>query len=77
MSDHLSLPFEMLSDADLELGDALRLRAFTVDGRRLYKRLTLVVADGRIEHAFYPIFPPGEHAAEVLRWLREHPGGRG
>ena len=36
VSDHLSLPFEMLSDADLELGDVLRLRAFTVGGRRLY-----------------------------------------
>jgi peroxiredoxin len=30
----------------------------------------LIVTDGRIEHAFYPIFPPDRHAAEVLEWLR-------
>jgi hypothetical protein len=26
-----------------------------------------------IEHAFYPIFPPDQHAGEVLRWLVAHP----
>jgi peroxiredoxin len=73
--ERLDLPFEILSDPALELADALRLPTFTADGNRLYKRLTLVVAGGRIEHAFYPIFPPDEHAAEVLGWLREHPRG--
>ena len=41
-------------------------------GERLFSRLTLVVTDRRIEHAFYPIFPPDQHAAEVLEWLRGH-----
>jgi peroxiredoxin len=40
---------------------------------RLYRRLTLVVRDDAVEHAFYPIFPPDTHAAEVLDWLRSHP----
>ncbi len=66
----LRLPFSILSDAGLELADALRLPTFSVDGRDLYKRITLIVTDGRIEHAFYPIFPPNEHAGEVLSWLR-------
>jgi peroxiredoxin len=74
--ERLHLPLEILSDPELELADALRLPTFSADGRRLYKRLTLVVTDGRIEHAFYPIFPPDRHAAEVLRWLRDHGGGR-
>jgi hypothetical protein len=51
--------------------DALRLPTFTADARRLYSRLTLVVRDGRIEHAFYPVFPPDRHAAQVLAWLRD------
>ena len=34
---------------------------------------TLVVRDGRIEHVFYPIFPPNTHAQQVLDWLRDHP----
>jgi peroxiredoxin len=70
----LRLPFPLLSDSDGRLAEALKLPTFTVDGETLLKRLTLVVRgakDGmaRIEHVFYPVFPPGEHAAEVLGWL--------
>jgi peroxiredoxin len=36
----------------------------------LYKRLTLVITAGVIEHVFYPVFPPNEHAGQVLAWLR-------
>jgi peroxiredoxin len=75
MAERLELPFEVLSDADLELVGALRLPTFEADlggGRpaTLVKRLTLVIADGVIEHVFYPVFPPDAHAAEVLDWLR-------
>jgi hypothetical protein len=28
------------------------------------------IDDGRVTHAFYPVFPPDAHAAEVLSWLR-------
>ena len=68
----LHLPFALLSDERLELADALRLPTFEVEGRRLFKRLTLVVSAGTIEHAFYPIFPPDAHAEQVLTWLRQH-----
>ncbi len=68
--ERLHLPFAILSDARLELVDSLHLPTFTVDRRELYKRITLIVTDGRIEHAFYPIFPPNQHAGEVLSWLR-------
>ena len=69
LAKRLELPFEVLSDTGLELAEALGLPTFTVGGDRLYKRLTLIVSDGRIEHVFYPIFPPDEHAAQVLEWL--------
>lgn len=68
--ERLELPFPVLSDPDLSLAGALGLPTFEVDGQTLYKRITLVIRDGAIEHAFYPIFPPNEHAREVLRWLR-------
>lgn len=72
--DRLSLPFPMLSDESFALADALRLPTFEADGHpRLYARLTLVVRDGAVEHVFYPIFPPNEHAAQVLAWLEAHP----
>jgi peroxiredoxin len=63
----------MLADPDLTLAAALALPTFTADDRRLYRRLTLVVEGGRVEHVFYPVFPPDEHAREVLAWLRMHP----
>jgi peroxiredoxin len=69
MAERLHLPFPVLSDEDLELTHALRLPTFETSGWTLLKRLTLVVDDGRIEHVFYPVFPPDAHAAEVLSWL--------
>ena len=72
LADRLGLPFTILSDPDLTLADALDLPTFEADGNRLFSRLTLIVTDGRIEHVFYPIFPPDQHAAEVLDWLRDH-----
>ena len=73
MADHLHLPFEILSDAEFKLCDGLRLPTFEVDGMRLVKRLTLIVRGGRIEQAFYPVFPANESANRVLRWLIDHP----
>lgn len=71
--DRLELPFELLSDSSLAFTNRLRLPTFDVAGERLLKRLTLVLSDGRIEHVFYPVFPPDEHAAEVADWLETHP----
>lgn len=71
--DRLQLPFAMISDPQHRVADALRLPTFIAGGERLYSRLTLVVRDGAIEHAFYPIFPPNTHAQQVLTWLRENP----
>lgn len=73
MANRLQLPFEVLSDAEFKLCNALRLPTFVVDGMRLLKRLTLIVRGGRIEHVFYPVFPPNESADQVLQWLRENP----
>jgi peroxiredoxin len=73
MADRLHLPFEVLSDARFALTDALRLPTFEVDGMRLIKRLTLIVRDQRIEHVFYPVFPPNESAAQVIDWLERDP----
>lgn len=69
--DRLGLPFALLSDTGFGLVEALGLPTFEASGQTLFKRLTLVILDGVIEHAFYPIFPPNEHAQEVLTWLRE------
>jgi peroxiredoxin/DNA-binding transcriptional MerR regulator len=70
----LRLPFSMLSDPDFTVADALHLPTFSAPGHpRLYARLTIVARGGRIEHVFYPIFPPNTHAQQVLGWLHAHP----
>jgi peroxiredoxin len=72
-AERLHLPFALLSDADLELTKALRLPTFDAAGQTLLKRFTLVVSEGRVEHVFYPVFPPDRHAEDVLSWLRGEP----
>jgi peroxiredoxin len=64
------MPFPVVADPDHELGAALRLPTFEVEGHVLYKRLALVADAGRIVKVFYPVFPPDENAADVLAWLR-------
>ena len=71
-ADREHIPFALLSDEGLRLGELLGLPTFTVEGRALYKRLTFVAAEGRIVKVFYPVFPPDRDAGEVLAWL----GGR-
>ncbi len=72
MVERLKVPFEVLSDADMKLVKALKLPTFTAGGMTLVKRLTVVASAGRIEHVFYPVFPPDKHAEEVIAWLEAH-----
>jgi peroxiredoxin len=66
----LHLPFDLISDAELAFARALRLPTFRVETVELVKRLTLVVRDGVVTKVFYPVFPPGQNAAQVLAWIR-------
>jgi peroxiredoxin len=65
------IPYPLVGDPELALAGALRLPTFDVAGLRLYKRITLVIADGTIEHIFYPVFPPDRNAGDVVAWLRD------
>jgi len=71
-AERLHLPFAILSDAGLAFTRAMKLPTFIVAGMTLLKRMALVVDDGIIGKAFYPVFPPDQNAAEVVAWLREH-----
>jgi len=68
-AERLHLPFALLSDADLSFAKAMRLPTFEVKGMALLKRLTLIVRDGTVEKAFYPVFPPDRSAGDVIDWL--------
>jgi peroxiredoxin len=68
-AERLHLPFPILSDEHLRLTAALRLPAFQTSGITLLKRFTLVIRDAKIEHVFYPVFPPDRNASDVIAWL--------
>jgi peroxiredoxin len=60
-----------LSDENLEFVGTLDLPTFEAEGMTLVKRLTLIVEDGEILKVFYPVFPPGRNAEEVIWWLSQ------
>lgn len=69
MAGRLALPFPILSDAEGALADALRLPTFSVDGRRLLRRLALIADAGRIVAVRYPVFPSDSDAPWALERL--------
>lgn len=67
----MHIPFPLLNDSGLRLSaPPLSLPTFTAGGFTLYRRLTLVARAGRVEHVFYPVFPPDENAEQVIGYLR-------
>jgi peroxiredoxin len=75
-AERLHLPFAMLSDEQLRLTHAMKLPKFETSGMTLLKRFTLMIADGGIEHVFYPVFPPDRNASDVIEWLARNARGR-
>jgi peroxiredoxin len=73
LKNRIHLPFDLLSDVDLKLKQRLNLPTFQVDKHVLYKRLTLIIEKNIIKKVFYPVFPPNQHALQVLDWLKSHP----
>lgn len=67
MVARLGVRFPVLSDASLAFAAALSLPSFETGGAVYLERLTLLIREGRIEHVFYPVTAPADHAAEVLR----------
>jgi peroxiredoxin len=68
--ERLHLPFDLISDKDLELKEALSLPTFIVEKHELFKRFTLIVKDFVIVKVFYPVFPPNENPDNVISWLQ-------
>ena len=66
----MHLPFAILSDEKLALTKALKLPTFMAAGMTLLKRMALVIDDGKITKAFYPVFPPDKNAEVVIAWLQ-------
>jgi peroxiredoxin len=74
-AERLHLPFGLLSDEKLEFAQALGLPTFEAEGSTLVKRLTMIVTEGEVRKVFYPVFPPGKNAEDVIFWLSERNAG--
>ena len=72
MTTRLSVPFDILSDADLKLKNLLNLPTFSIKEKIYIKRLTLVIEKNFIKKVFYPIFPPENHINDLIEWLKSN-----
>lgn len=68
--ERLQLPYQLLADDALKLKSAIQLPTFVAAGIELYKRMSMVIDNGRIVKVFYPVHPPDKDAETVLAWLR-------
>jgi peroxiredoxin len=64
--DHL-----MLMDPDFALAGALRLPTFELAGQRWYRRVTLLIREGRAEWAFLAA-AAASTPDQALTWLQLH-----
>ena len=72
MVARLSVPFEILSDAQFAFANALALPRFETGGVTYLKRLTMVVQDGTVRRVFYPVTVPETDAREMLAWISSY-----
>ncbi len=70
-AERMHLPFTLLSDEHLKLTRAMNLPTFETAGMTLLKRFTLLIGEGRVDHVFYPVFPPDRSAADVIDFLSD------
>jgi len=68
-AQRLELPYPLVSDENLQFIHALSLPTMQAAGMILGKRVTLIARDGRIDKVFYPVFPPGDNAQQVVDYL--------
>ena len=72
MTKRLKIPYDVVSDANLNFANLMKLPTFKVDGKVFIKRVTLIITNSIIKKVFYPIFPPDLHINDVINWLKNY-----
>ena len=72
VSQRLSLPYDIISDFDLEFANKLKLPTFKVDNKIYIKRITLIIEKSYVKKIFYPVNSPTTHINDVLIWLKKN-----
>jgi peroxiredoxin len=65
-----SVTHQLLTDPECRLGRDLGLSTFPLDEALRYQRIALVVCDGLIRRAFFPILSASHNPRHVLSWIR-------
>ena len=72
MVTRLHIPYDVVSDGELNFSKLMDLPTFKIKDFVYLKRLTLIIERSIIKKVFYPIFPPDLHINEVLKWLKKN-----
>ncbi len=72
MTSRLGVPYDVLSDQNLQLKHSLNLPSFTINKKSYFKRLTLVLEKNIIKKVFYPVDQIDKHIEGVMKWLKEN-----
>ena len=72
MTNRLKIPYDIISDANLQFANLIKLPTFKVDEKVFIKRLTLIIQSSIIIKVFYPVFPPDLHVKDVINWLENN-----
>ena len=72
MTERLAIPFDVLSDKNLDLKKALNLPTFSIKNTVYFKRLTLIIEKKIVKKVFYPIYPIEKHVDDIIAWLKEN-----
>jgi peroxiredoxin len=69
MVERLHLPFPVISDSNFKFCDTMNIPTFTVDDKRLMKRVTMLVENGIIEAIHFPISESASDPNWVISYL--------
>ena len=72
MVSRLLVPYDIVSDENLEFANKLNLPTFIINKKTYIKRVTLIIEKSTIIKFFYPIFPSDLHIHDVIKWLKSY-----
>ena len=72
MTKRLHIPYDILSDQNLNLISKIKLPTFSINNKIFLKRVTLIIEKSVIKKVFYPVLPVGKNIYNVLDWLKSN-----
>ncbi|OAP55563.1 hypothetical protein AYL99_10536 [Fonsecaea erecta] len=68
--ERLHLPYDLLSDEELEFQRGLNLPTFDWEGQKVLRRSMIAMQDGKVVKWWYPVFPPDRGVDDLIEWLK-------